>query len=250
MGKSGKNRMRVVLQETREDVSSSLRRSAKGSVHIVVGEKYGEALLGVENLRYLGTAPNGLPYYYAGWMILADGYKISMGPVSIDAKGNGKGYWRFSAATGGNPGITVSEIAGFAVTVEAMDGRAYSTALVVLSGTVRQEKDVLGPNYVCRTNQWSKQPAEPAGMVKKVTVNRASLPYSWWPVWMPGSCTKEAPLLFGYHMCDTGVERVAFAFPGLPDQPVITGEVGEWRPTGADNPHGYWIYHRKTEAGG
>lgn len=249
MGKGVMKRthFQVILRESREGIGGNLRRPARGSVNIIVGEEYGEALLGVGNLRYLGTTPNGWPYYYAGWMILANGNKISMGPVSTDAKGNGKGYWRFSTATTGNPGIAVSEIAGFAVTVEAMGGNPYPTALVVLAGTVIKEKAALGPGYTGRPNPGTQRPVEPVGMVKKGVDN--ILPYSWWPVWTPGMCAKEAPLLFGYRMCDSGAERVAFGFPGLPDQPVLTGEVGEWHPTGKGNPHGYWIYHRGVKTG-
>jgi hypothetical protein len=172
-----------------------------------------------------------------------------MGPVSTDARGNGKGYWRFIAATADNPGLEISEIAGFAVTVEAVDGNPYTTALVVLAGTVAREKAALEPGYAGRPNLWTQQPVKSTGMMKKEAGNMGYFPYSWWPVRTPGMGAKEAPLLFGYNMCDGGAGRVAFGFPGLPDRPVLTGEVGEWRPTGTDNPNGYWIYHRGVKTG-
>lgn len=253
-----KAHFRVVLRESREGVSRNLRRAAKGIIYVDVGEKYGEILLTVENLKYLGTAPNRLPYYYEGWMILNNGYKLSMGPVSIDGKGSGKNYWRFASVAAGNTGIAISEIAGFAVTMEAMDGNPYPTDLVVLAGTVSKEETTprppLTPGYTNQPYDGTQRPAGTTGATHKGAGGKpaspAYIPYSWWPVCMPGMSTQEAPFLFGYPAGKSGVERVAFGFPGLPDRPALTNEAGEWRPTGTDNAHGYWVYHRRTGAGG
>mgnify|MGYP006924666892 CR=1 FL=1 len=249
MGKGGKceTHFRVALQAVREDVRGNLRRAAKGVACVEIGEQYGEVLLSVENLRYLGTAPNGWPYFYEGWMILDTGCKIDMGPISTDCKGNGKGYWRFAAAGPGNGGIAAGDVAGFMVTVAARECRLYPAELVVLAGML--PKTVPAPCLPGCDGQVASQPqSAPAATVKKARDQLAcqrNIPDNWWPVRQPGVQAK-APLLFGYRLCGQNIERVAFGFPGVPDRPVLKGEVGEWRPTGSDNPYGYWVYYREV----
>lgn len=245
MGDKDKTHFRVTLEASREDVRGNLRRTAKGIAYVNRGVDCGEALLVVENLKYLGTASDGLPYYYAGWLTLANGHKVSIGPVSIDNKGNGKVYWRFALARAGSPGIELRQITGFAVTVETMGVSAYARSVIVLSGMVRKgeasahKKSALD----CKTPS--------AGMARTAHNNVNNkvpkhMSYSWWPLWKPGESTKEAPFLFGYRVCNAGVEQVAFGIPGTADCPLPTGEAGEWLPTGTDVSSGYWVYHQKA----
>lgn len=249
MGKGGKceTRFRVGLQAVREDVRGNLRRPARGVAGVEIGEQYGEVLLSVENLRYLGTASNGRPYFYEGWMILNTGCKIDMGPISTDCKGNGKGYWRFAAAGPGTGGIATGDIAGFMVTVAAREGNPYPAELVVLAGMLHETAPA--PFLPGCTGQVASPQSTPAATVKKEVRDplacRANIPDNWWPVRQPGVQAK-APFLFGYRLCGQNIERVAFGFPGVPDRPALTGEVGEWRPTGSDNPFGYWVYYREV----
>lgn len=252
MGKGGKceTRFRVVLQAVREDVRTNLRRPAQGVAWVESGVQYGEVLLSVENLRYLGTASDGRPYFYEGWMILDTGWKIDMGPISTDRKGNGKVYWRFAAAGPGTGGIAAGDIAGFMVTVAVREGSSYPAELVVLAGMPQGTAPASLPHG--QTGQVAAQPqAVPAGREKRegqdLLACRMHGPDNWWPVKPPGVQAK-APFLFGYRLRGQHIERVAFGFPGIPDCPVLPGEVGEWRPTGADNPFGYWVYYREMPA--
>lgn len=240
-----RTRFRITLREVRNDVNRNLRRIAKGSACVVIGKQYGEVLLTVENLKYLGVTPQGAPYYYEGWMILANGYEISMGPVSVDDKGEGRGYWRFAAANTNCVGIKVAEIAGFAVTVALRDNKPYMPKLVVLSGMISTTGNTskMALEAGCANSPGGGQQGE---LVNKLKVNIPSIKTqtidSWWPVWPPGVNQKETPFLFGCRMGNAGIEDVIFGFPGFPDQPVLTGKWGEWQSTGMDNPPGYWIY--------
>lgn len=247
MGKEAKckGRFRVALQAVRDDVRGNCRRQARGSACVEIGMQYGEVLLTVENLRYLGTTPDGRPYFYEGWMILSNGCRIDMGPISTDGKGNGKDYWRFVTAAPDTGGIAAGDIAGFVVSVAAPGGRENSAELVVLAGMLMPT--VPGPLIPGYTAAQGKT-IPVAAPEKGATDCRPYIPYSWWPFWRPGVQAKEAPVLFGYRQCGQDVDRVAFGFPGVPDRPVLKGEVGEWRPTGSNNPYGYWVYHREVQS--
>jgi hypothetical protein len=263
MARDGKVRMhfRVALRQYAEGWNLNLRRSARGVAHVDINEQYGDVLISVENMKYLGNAPNGLPYYYAGWMVLSNGYKISMGPISIDAKGCGKSYWRFNPENIAGVGAKRNDIHGFAMTEEVMDASPYPSNGYVLLGCLDKENNCLQPPTmpsspeVYPSNPYPHSPATavwPAslnvGIMGQTPGNVALdpisyLPYSWCPMGIPGMQDKSS-FLFGFRASETGLVRIAFAFPGVAGQPAMQDESGEWRPSGTESPPGYWIYYR------
>jgi hypothetical protein len=257
MARDEKVRMhfRVALRQYAEGWNRNLRRSARGVAHVDINEQYGDVLISVENMKYLGTAPNGLPYYYEGWIVLSNGYKISIGPISIDAKGCGKSYWRFNPDNIAGVGAKGSDIRGFAMTEEVMDASPYPSNGYVLIGCLNEENNSLQPPtapatsevyslypHLC-TPQTAVLPADPRVGTKGLILGINSLPYSWHSVNIPGKLN-ESSFLFGFQASEAGLERIAFAFPGVAEQPAMQSEPGEWRSSGTQSPPGYWIYYR------
>jgi len=264
-GEKRKLHYRVVLGEYTEGMNFNPRRSARGVVHVDIGEQYGEVQISVENLKYLGNALDGLPYYYEGWMILGNGFKMSMGPISTDNRGSGKSFWRFPLGRVAGTGITPEDIKGFAVTAETMTETLYPSNSYILVGSVNEKEDCLkppgippiqyplnssifpnpyGPNYPV----WPA--AEPGVEIYGYNIlSFEQLPYQWWEISTPGM-RSTSDLLFGYRMGNEGIERVAFGFPGMPDRPALPEENGEWLPAAEENTPGYWIYYRDPQIAG
>jgi hypothetical protein len=253
-----KKHFRVILRAYKDGGGANARRSVKGIAHVDVDGDRGDILLSVENLKYLGMAPNGQPYYYEGWLVLKRGNKVSLGPISVDAKGNGKTYWEFNSGNIAGTGSGIGDIAGFIVSVEMMDGNPYPSNILVLTGTL-EEKGVKPPPQPVFPKQPYVSPYQSPvswmsgygdagvpnpGISASMPTNQ--YPYSWWQMQSPG-VRHDLAFLFGLGMGNTGIERVAFGFSGSPDQPVSPDEAGNWQATGINNPQGYWIYYREPQ---
>lgn len=234
-----KTHFRITLRENTEGMEASNRRSPKGAAHVDIGEEYGEVLVSVENLKYLGNAQNSLPYYYEGWLVFNNGYKISTGPISIDGKGAGKSYWRFIPDNIAGTGARVQDIRGFAVTIEVMDGNPYPSNTYALIGYRNEPANQPQPPAVpIYPNPYPPKPCWPTGpavnLMEQSNIRPGSA-YCWWEMAMPNA-RNAAPLLFGYSMNEAGIDQVAFGIPGLAEYPVSSGEAGEWQ-------DGYWMYY-------
>jgi hypothetical protein len=246
-----KAHFRVTLREYQEGVGLNIRRATKGIAHVQVCGQSGEILLSVENLKYLGLASNGRPFYYEGWIVLKNGARISMGPISVNSKGLGKSCWQFTTNNISNTGAKTGDIAGVAVTVEMMHDRPQARSDYVLFGELNKGDELCFKPLPMPSSSkgFAGSPSMMAAMeiMRQATFASAAitkLPYHWQQVHVPGE-QNVTPFMFGYRMDNTGIERLAFGFPGSFEQPPSCGEGGEWYPSGQEVPQGHWVYYRE-----
>lgn|GEM_PF-6753877 len=247
----GKANFRVTLREYQEGVGLNIRRATKGIAHVQVCGQFGDILLAVENLKYLGLAPNGRPFYYEGWIVLKNGARISMGPISVNAKGLGKSCWKFTINNISNTGARIEDVAGFAVTVEMMNNQAEASGNYVLFGELsKREEPCFKPLPMYGSSKkslGSPSMLEAIEIMRQGTLSSAAiskLSYHWHRMHALEE-QNDTTFMFGYCMDNMGIERLAFGFPGPFEQPPSSNEAGEWYPSGQEAPQGHWVYYRE-----
>lgn len=250
-----KTHLRVTLREFQDGLALNSRRNIKGIAHINFCGPSGEVLIAVENLKYLGSAPNGRPYYYEGWLILRNGKRVGMGPISVDSKGCGKSFWRLNTEDINLKDVEAKQIVAVAITMEVLNEQPLGKTYALLGELYNNEGDHNEESLMPSLAKETGQPAEnmhnsiiSAMEIMRQAIRASTLaakpPYNWHRVQVPGSAG-YMPLLFGYQLGDKGIERLAFGVPGLSKQPPSQSEVGEWYPLGPEAVHGHWVYFRE-----